>query len=117
MRSIHFDVQGFNRTYWNFFVGLGLFITVFLLLAAVMAWQLGGLPAEGLALMRGITWAFAFCFGALTVVCWTYLFTVPIVFSFVITVCLVSAAWLAMREARGRRPARAERIQANAGRG
>ena len=30
MRSIHFDVQGFSRTYWDLFVGAGLFVSVFL---------------------------------------------------------------------------------------
>ena len=49
MRSIHFDVQGFNRTYWDLFVGSGFFVSVFLLFAAVLAWQLFGLPADTLA--------------------------------------------------------------------
>jgi len=55
MRSIHFDAQGFSRTYWDLFVGAGLFVSVFLLFAAVLAWQLAGLPAETLAVMRGAT--------------------------------------------------------------
>ena len=94
MHSIHFDVQGFHRTYWDFFVGAGLSVGVFYLFAAVLAWQLGGLPAESLARVRGIQWAFALCFAAITVVSWRYLFILPVVFSIVITVCLISAAWL-----------------------
>src|SRR5256885_9566763 len=43
MRSIHFDAQGFNRTYWDFFSGFGLFFSVFLLFAAVLAWLLARL--------------------------------------------------------------------------
>src|SRR6201987_4243945 len=74
MRSTHFDAQGFSRSYWDFFVGAGLFVGVFLLFAAILAWQLGGLPAETLALMRGTTWALALCFAALTVLSWRYLF-------------------------------------------
>jgi hypothetical protein len=97
MRSIHFDVQGFTRTYWDFFVGFGLFVTVFLLLAAVIAWQLGGLPAETLAHMRGIAWTLASCFLAITVLSGRYFFIVPIVFSIVITVCLIVAAWLSAK--------------------
>ena len=93
MRSIHFGVQGFNRTYWDFFVAAGLCVGVFYLFAAILAWQLGGLPAETLARMRGIAWAFAFCFAAITVVSWRYLFALPIFFSAVITICLISAAW------------------------
>ena len=29
MRSIHFDVQGFNRTYWDLFVAAGFSVGVF----------------------------------------------------------------------------------------
>jgi hypothetical protein len=93
MRSIHFDVQGFSCTYWDFYTGFGLFVTVFLLFATVLAWQLGGLPAQILAGMRGITWALALCFVAVTVLSWGYFFVAPVIFSIVITICLVAAAW------------------------
>jgi hypothetical protein len=59
MRSIHFDVQGFNRTYWDFFLAAGFSVGVLYLFAAILAWQLGGLPVATLALMRGTVWAFA----------------------------------------------------------
>jgi hypothetical protein len=94
MRSSHFYILGFSRTYWDFYLGFGLFVSVFLLLAAVLAWQLGGLPAKTLSLMRGTAWALALCFAAVTVLSWRYFFVVPIVFSIVITVCLIAAAWL-----------------------
>jgi hypothetical protein len=97
MRSIHFDVQGFNRTYWDLFVAAGFCVGVLYLFAAILAWQLGGLPAATLALMRGTAWAFALCFAAITVVSWRYLFVIPIVFSILITLCLTAAAWLSMR--------------------
>jgi hypothetical protein len=98
MRSIRFDVQGFNRTYWDLFVAAGFSVGVFYLFAAILAWQLGGLPAETLALMRGTAWAFAVCFAAITVVSWRYLFILPIVFSMVITVCLIAAAWVSAKQ-------------------
>ena len=97
MRSIHFDVQGFRRTYWDLFVAAGFSVGVWYLFAAILAWQLGGLPPETLARVRGIAWAFALCFAALTVVSWRYLFALPIAFSAVITACLVSAAWLSSK--------------------
>jgi hypothetical protein len=97
MRSIRFDVQGFSRTYWDFFVAAGFSVGMFYLLAAVLAWQLGGLPAETLAVMRVTVWALALCFAAITVVSWRYLFVLPIVFSIVITVCLTLAAWLSAK--------------------
>ena len=97
LRLTHFYILGFSRTYWDFYVGFGLSISVILLLAVVLAWQLGGLPPESLALMRGTAWAFALCFAAITVVSWRYLFILPIVFSIVITACLTAAAWLSAK--------------------
>src|ERR1700676_3034005 len=64
MRSVHFDAQGFSRTYWDFFSAFGLFVSVFLLFAAVLAWLLGGLPAETLARVRSMAWEPAICFAA-----------------------------------------------------
>ena len=98
MRSIHFNVQGFNRTYWDLFVAAGFSVGVFYLFAAILAWQLGGLPAATLALMRGTTWAFALCFAVITVVSWRYLFIMPVAFSVVITLCLTAAAWLSAKQ-------------------
>jgi hypothetical protein len=97
MRSSRFEVQGFSRTYWDLFVAAGFSVGVFYLFAAVLAWQLGGLPAETLAVMRVTVWALAFCFAAITVVSWRYLFIVPIVVSLLITVCLTVAAWLSTK--------------------
>jgi len=97
MRTIHFDVQGFNRTYWDFFKAAGFSVGIFYLFAAILAWQLGGIPATTLAAMRGSAWAFALCFAAIAVVSWWYLFIVPIVFSTVITACLTAAAWLSAK--------------------
>jgi hypothetical protein len=97
MRSIHFDVQGFNRSYWDLFLAAGFSVAVFYLFAAVLAWQLGRLPAQTLAVMRVTVWALAVCFAAITVVSWAYLFILPIVFSLVITACLTVAAWLSAK--------------------
>jgi hypothetical protein len=97
MRSIHFDLQGSNRTYWDLFVGDGLSVGVLLLFAAILAWQLGGFPSETLARMRSTAWAFALCFAAITVLSWRYLFIIPVVFSIAITACLTAAAWLAAK--------------------
>jgi hypothetical protein len=97
MHSIRFDVQGFSRTYWDFYVGFGLFVSVFLVFAAVVAWQLGSLAPETLALMRGPAWALVICFAALAVLSWRFFFLLPILFTVVITPCLAAAAWLSAK--------------------
>lgn len=99
MRSIHFDAQGFTRSYWDFFVGFGLFASVFLMFSAVLAWQLGGLPVDTLYRVRSIGWALAICFVAITILSWRYFFVVPIIFSAVTTLCLIAAAWLSKKPA------------------
>src|ERR1700722_20072980 len=62
MQSIHFDAYGSERSYWDFFMGFGLVVTALLVLASIVAWQFGGLPAEARANMRVSAWAFAVCF-------------------------------------------------------
>jgi hypothetical protein len=98
MRSIHFDALGSNRTYWDFFIAAGLSDGALYLFAAILAWQLGGLPAASLALMRSTAWAFALCFAAITVLSLRFLFVIPVAFSMLITICLTAAAWLSAKQ-------------------
>src|SRR5207245_11656302 len=81
MRSVHFDAQGFTRTYWDFFSAFGLFFSVFLLFSAVLAWLLAGLSAETLVRVRSIAWALAISFVAITALTWRYAFTTHLGFS------------------------------------
>jgi hypothetical protein len=97
MRSIHFDIMGTSRTYWDFFVGFGLFFTIFLVFAAVLAWQLGGLSRDASEIMRGPAWALVICFAAVTILAFRYAFVVPIIFSIMILLCLAAAAWLSAK--------------------
>ena len=98
MRSVHFNAQGFTRTYWDFFSAFGLFFSVFLVFAAALAWILGGLPAETAARVRSISWALVICFVAITALTWRYAFTTPLIFSAVITLCLTLATWAAAKQ-------------------
>ena len=97
MQSVHFNVQGFDRTYWDFFIAFGFFFSVFLVFTAVLAWQLGGLSPSILASLRVTIWALALCFLGITILSWRYVFVVPLVFSVVITGVLIAAAWVSSR--------------------
>src|SRR5436305_1507092 len=99
MRSSHFQVLGASRTYWDFYVGFGLIISAFLVLTAILAWELGSLSAQAPPLMRGTAWALPLCFAAITVLNCVYFFVIPIVFSSVITACLFGAASVSARTA------------------
>ena len=62
MRTLHFSAQGFDRTYYDFYVGFGLFVSVLLLFTAAVVWQLGGMSRETLAAIPGIRWSLVVCF-------------------------------------------------------
>ena len=94
MRSISFEVQGFNRSYWDFFSGFGLFVSVFLIFAAILAWQFGSMSPERLLAIPVERWSFAICFVLIAALTWRYFFVAPGVFSTLVALALVGAAWL-----------------------
>lgn len=98
MKTIRFNADGFDRSYYDFFVGFGLFVTVLMVFAAIVTWQFGGLPAETLAAMRLSAWGFVVCFAVVAYLSWRYFFAVPVVFSVAIVLCLAAAAWLSGRK-------------------
>ena len=94
MRTVNFPVLGFNRSYWDFFSGFGFFVSVFLVFAAILAWQLGSMSREALAAIPVVRWSFAACFVLIAVLTWRYFFIPPGVFSTLAALGLVGAAWL-----------------------
>jgi hypothetical protein len=94
MQSVHFDVQGFSRGYWDFYMGFGLFATTFFLLTSAVTWQLGGLAPATLKRMPIIRWGLPVCFFATTILSWRYFFPAPLIFSALTAICLTCAAWL-----------------------
>ena len=98
LRGTSFAVQGMpGRTYWGFFVGFGLFVSVMILFAAVVAWQLGSVPADVLRSLGLIRWSFAIAFVVNTYFAWHYFFVAPVVFSVLVTVALLAGAWIGGR--------------------
>jgi hypothetical protein len=95
MKTVSFSVQGSERTYWDFFVGFGLFVSVLLVFAAVLAWRFGSLPPAQLSAMPVERWSFAVSFVLIAVLTWRYFFGAPGVFSTLVALGLVAAAWMA----------------------
>lgn len=92
VQTSHFNLLGFSRTYWDFYLGFGISVSVFLLLASVLAWQLGSLSAEAFPAVRLTQWLMVVCFAAITLLDCVFFFIIPIVLSGLITVCLGAAA-------------------------
>lgn len=65
MQTIHFNANGSDRTYWDFFVGFGLFVSVLMVFASIVAWQFASLRSETLAAMRVGTWGLVVCFAVI----------------------------------------------------
>lgn len=98
MHSIHFNVQGFDRTFWDLYTAAGFYVGVFLLFSAILAWQLGSLAPQNLAPLRLTAWAFALVFVVLTILSSRYLFAIPVVFCSLIALCLILAAGLSHKQ-------------------
>lgn len=91
MKGHGFDVIGSMRTYWDFYFGFGVAISLFLLLLAVVLWQLGSLSKSDALRVRPIVASFFLAFFVNTVLTWKYFFAIPVVMSAAISVCLALA--------------------------
>ena len=94
MQTVRFPADGFLRSYWDFYVGFGLFVTVMMLFAAVVAWQMATLPEETLSRMKLVRWSLVIAFAVITAMTWRYFFLTPLVFSIATTATLTVAATL-----------------------
>ena len=88
MKSNQFDVMGATRSYWDFFIGYGLTISVSELLQAVIFWHLAGLAKTDPRRMRPIIAAFLLANLAFTMLAWRYFFIPPLLGDLLITIAL-----------------------------
>ena len=88
MQSNPFLVTGLVRTYADFYRGLGLGITIFLTVEAIVFWQLGSLAKTHAQSLRPIIAAFLVAYLALAVNSWFYFFLGPVIAEILIAVCL-----------------------------
>ena len=91
MKSHSFEVVGSTRTYWDFYFGFGLIISLYLLMQSVVLWQLGSLAKTDAFRVRPIVASFFLAFIVNTVLAWRYFFVIPLVMSVAISVCLALA--------------------------
>jgi hypothetical protein len=88
MRSFRFDAEGFSRTYWDFYVGFGLIISVYLIVQAIVLWQIAALSKTQPVLVRPIAIVFIAANLASALLSWAFLFATPAVFALLIAVSL-----------------------------
>jgi hypothetical protein len=95
MKSHAFEVQGAHVTYWGFYFGFGVMISVFLLLLAVLLWQLGSMQRRGTASTRPAIVSILAAYVVNAAVAWKYFFIGPVALAAAIVLCLAVALGLA----------------------
>ena len=91
MNSFRFDVGGFDRSYRELYVGLGLCLALYLFLQAIALWQLATISKTNPSTARPLVASFLIVSLASGFVTWKFIFMVPVVFQVVITLCLAVA--------------------------
>lgn len=92
MQTTSFAVQGFTRTFWDFYSGFGFLVTIFLLFSAVLSWELSRMPDVTRGALARTRWAFAICYVAVAIITWASFFVAPGTFATLIAVGLIIGA-------------------------
>jgi hypothetical protein len=88
MKVNQFPLMGNARSYWDFYRGFGLAVTIFLTVESVIFWQLGSLAKTDARRLRPILAAFLVGYAALTVNSYAYFFVGPVAAEIAIVACL-----------------------------
>jgi hypothetical protein len=96
MKTFHFDAVGSSRTYWDFYFGFGLSISVFMFTQGIVLWLVATQTRTHAERMRPIIAVFAISFIANAVLAGVYFFIVPCVMAAIIAICL-AWAWFATK--------------------
>ena len=91
MKANHFLLMGNMRSYWEFYRGMGLMVTIFLTFEAVVFWQLSSLARTDAKRMRPILATFAVAYLAMAVNSQIYFFLAPVIVEMMIAILLVLA--------------------------
>lgn len=91
MKGNTFPLLGVTRSYWDFHMGFGLAITIFLLVEAIVFWLLGNLARDSDANLRPILATFLVGYVALAINSFVYFFAPPIIVELLIAACLGAA--------------------------
>lgn len=92
MEANDFVVFGATRNYWMFLRGMGLAVSIFLTIGAVVFWQLGSLAKAHGRAVRPIVAAFVVAYLAMAINSYLYFFTPPVIVEILIAICL-GLAW------------------------
>jgi hypothetical protein len=95
MRTFQVQAFGVSRTYMDFYRGFGFTLSVYLLLQAVVLWQLAAIADTNPAQVRPMIVSFTLASLVGGILTWQFIFPIPAVFGAVITAFLVAALFVA----------------------
>lgn len=93
MNNVHFKVRGSSYSYGNFYKGLAVCVTAYLLFLAFLSWRLGGVAAKTPEAIGALGWMFCVLHLATLVVASVFISAKPAITSALVALCLGLAAW------------------------
>lgn len=88
MKSVHFDFNGADVTWYGFWFGFGLMVSAYIVFSAVLAWQLDKIPAERWHDASTIAWALIVTQLAGALLSFAYFFLGPALLGLAVTALL-----------------------------
>jgi hypothetical protein len=99
MKANRFVLMGHMRSFWEFYRGMGLAVTIFLTAEAIVFWQLGSPARTDAQRLRLVVGTFMVAYAVLAVNSYTYFFFAPVIVEILIAACLGLAIITAKPEA------------------
>jgi hypothetical protein len=91
MKANEFPALGVMRSYWDFYRGMGLAVSVFLTAEAIVFWQLASLAKTDALRLRPVLATFSIGYLGVAVVSYRYFFWAPVITEILIAGCLGAA--------------------------
>lgn len=91
MKTNQFLLMGNMRSYWDFYMGMGLGVSIFLTVDAVVFWVLSSLARNDSWRLRPIYAVFAAGYLVFAVNSYEHFFLAPVIVEIVIALCLAAA--------------------------
>jgi hypothetical protein len=88
MKANHFLFMGSMRTFWDFHIGMGLAVTIFLTGVSILMWQLAALARTDGRRLRPMMATLLLIYLAFAVNSYAYFFIAPIVMEGLIAACI-----------------------------
>lgn len=95
MKVNTFPLMGHTRSFWDFYRGMGIGVSISLTVEGVAFWLLGSLAKRDAEALRPILATFAVGYLALSLNSYTYFFLGPVIAEILIAACLLFAIFTA----------------------